>query len=353
MTRRFLLLLASIPVALPAWAQSPADIRPTYDKLCAGCHGLDARGTQQGPGLSGSSRLRRRNTQSIRNIIVKGVPSAGMPAFPLPEATVDGLVALVVSLNASAADVSVPGDRDAGRALFFGAAKCSSCHMVAGAGSAIGPDLSSVARELTVDQLRDAMVTPGASIANGYGLATVELGGGRTLRGFIRSRSRFDLSLQTFDGRLHPLSLDGAVRVVEERNSYMPAYRGSGADVQNLLAFLSGLTGVKPDVSAAPQPPAPGGVTFTDLLSPNPADWLTYNGSLSGNRYSLLKQINAANAGKLTLKWTFSIPLWQQFLPDTPYFRENMRYFGLETVPLVAGGIMYVTGPNQVFALDP
>ena len=29
-----------------------------------------------------------------------------------------------------------------------------------------------------------------------------------------------------------------------------------------------------------------------------------------------------------------------------------MRYFGLETVPLVADGIMYATGPNQVFALD-
>jgi PQQ-dependent dehydrogenase (methanol/ethanol family) len=52
------------------------------------------------------------------------------------------------------------------------------------------------------------------------------------------------------------------------------------------------------------------------------------------------------------VKWTFSIPLWQQFLPDTPYYRQNMRYFGLETVPIVADGIMYVTGPNQVFALD-
>ena len=55
---------------------------------------------------------------------------------------------------------------------------------------------------------------------------------------------------------------------------------------------------------------------------------------------------------KLGLKWTFSIPLWTQFLPDTPYYRENMRYFGLETVPIVADGIMYVTGPNQAFALD-
>ena len=52
------------------------------------------------------------------------------------------------------------------------------------------------------------------------------------------------------------------------------------------------------------------------------------------------------------MKWTFSIPLWSQFLPDTPYFRENMQYFGLEVVPIVADGIMYVTGPNQAFALD-
>ena len=88
------------------------------------------------------------------------------------------------------------------------------------------------------------------------------------------------------------------------------------------------------------------------ILNPKPGDWLTYNGNLSGNRYSELKQINAANVNKLGLKWTFSIPLWSQFLPDTPYYRENMRYFGLETVPIVADGIMYVTGPNQAFALD-
>jgi alcohol dehydrogenase (cytochrome c) len=29
-----------------------------------------------------------------------------------------------------------------------------------------------------------------------------------------------------------------------------------------------------------------------------------------------------------------------------------MSYFGLETTPIAAAGVMYVTGPNQVFALD-
>jgi PQQ-dependent dehydrogenase (methanol/ethanol family) len=349
-----LILLGGTLLPLVCLSQTPAaDIRPTYDKLSAGCHGLDARGTQQGPGLTGNLRLRRRTPQSLRNVILKGVPSAGMPGFNLPDETVDALVALVVSLNASAADVKVPGNRDAGRAFFFGQGKCNTCHMVAGSGTPTGPDLSAIARDLTVDQLRDAMTTPSATIASGYRLATLQLTDGRTLRGFVRSRSRFDISVQDLKGRITPLSLDQVTRITEETTSLMPPVKAPPADLENLTAFLASLTGVKPDSTVIPQAPVSDGVRFSDLLNPKPGDWLTYNGNLSGNRYSQLKQINTTNAGRLVLKWTYSIPLWTQFLPDTPYFRENMRYFGLETVPIVADGIMYVTGPNQVFALDP
>lgn len=68
---------------------------------------------------------------------------------------------------------------------------------------------------------------------------------------------------------------------------------------------------------------------------PQPGDWLTYNGSNSANRYSALNQINIGNVASLKLKWIFPI-----------------SYFGLETTPLASGGALYVTGPNQVFALD-
>ena len=68
---------------------------------------------------------------------------------------------------------------------------------------------------------------------------------------------------------------------------------------------------------------------------PQPGDWLTYNGHDSGNRYSPLKRITTANVSSLTLKWVFPI-----------------QYFGLETTPLAADGVLYVTGPNQVFAID-
>ena len=95
------------------------------------------------------------------------------------------------------------------------------------------------------------------------------------------------------------------------------------------------------------------GIDFSSILNPKAGEWPTFNGNVSGNRYSPLTAINKSNVSKLSVKWTFSIPLWSLFHPDTPYYRQNMQYFGLETVPIVADGVMYVTGPNQVFALDP
>ena len=69
--------------------------------------------------------------------------------------------------------------------------------------------------------------------------------------------------------------------------------------------------------------------------APQPGDWLTYDGNLSANRYSPLKQIHRDNVASLKMKWVFPI-----------------QYFGLETTPLAADGVLYVTGPNQVYAID-
>src|SRR5437762_3781296 len=172
------------------------DAQENYQKLCSGCHGADAHGSQQGPGLAGNPGVRRRTVQSLRSVILKGIPSAGMPPFPMPDAQLDALVALVKSLNAPAADSKVPGDQAAGKEFFFGKGQCATCHMVYGAGEPVGPDLSNVARELTVDQIRQALLQPSAQISAGYALATVRLRDGGTLRGFVRNRTRFDIQMQ-------------------------------------------------------------------------------------------------------------------------------------------------------------
>ena len=328
-----------------------ADARQAYLKLCSGCHGVDARGSQQAPGLSQNANLRGKSVAALRQFIRDGVPASGMPAFNLPVNQLDELAALLVALNSSAAQAAVAGDRAAGETYFFGAGGCASCHMVFGKGKAVGPDLSETGKQSTVDEIRQALVSPATQVTPGYELATVRLKNGQTLRGFVRSQTNFALELQDLQGGFHSITTDEAAGIERADKPLMPAFSGTRDDFENVVAYLSGLTGI-PEGARGDPGAGGGGDAFAKILHAAPGDWPTYNGRLSGNRYSDLKEINTGNVARLRVKWTFSIPLWQQFLPDTPYFRENMRYFGLETVPVVVDGTMYVTGPNEVFALD-
>ena len=103
------------------------------------------------------------------------------------------------------------------------------------------------------------------------------------------------------------------------------------ADRRALANYLLGL-----NVGLVIRPVAVAEVTRKVTWGPPlPGDWLTYNGNDSGNRFSPLEQINTVNVSKLKLKWIFP-----------------MQAFGMETTPLAADGVLYVTGPNQVYALD-
>lgn len=323
-----------------------------YAKQCSGCHGADARGGEYGPPLAGNAQLRGRSVSWLRDFIRKGVPKSGMPAFHLPAKELEALAALIHSLNSPAAESQVPGDGAAGEKFFFGEGQCASCHMVDGRGSAIGPDLSDVAHKMAVAEMRTSLLQPSASLAPGYQMVTVNLRDGKTVRGFARSRSNFEIVVQDLKGQFHLLQISDVSSIAEEPQSQMPPLKTGREDLQNLLAFLSGLTGVKPGAIKAEAPSETTNVSFSRILHPRPGDWLTYNGNLSGNRYSDLAQINTSNVRQLRLKWVFTVPLWKQLLPDTSYFELNMQYFGLEVVPLVANGIMYATGPHRAYALD-
>jgi PQQ-dependent dehydrogenase (methanol/ethanol family) len=112
-------------------------------------------------------------------------------------------------------------------------------------------------------------------------------------------------------------------------DSGMPPFDLPPADLDAVAAFVREINAhAKPAKAGAPVPRIQWG-------TPLPGDWLTYNGNLSANRYSPLAQINTANVGGLRLKWIFPI-----------------SHFGLEVTPLESSGVMYVTGPNQVFAID-
>ena len=333
-----------------AAAASPEDGGKIFAARCAVCHGADARGGEQAPPLAGNSDLKGKSVDWLRHIIQNGIPSGGMPAFHLNDRELDAVAATVASFNATGS--TVPGDRAAGKRYFFGRGKCASCHMVDGEGSPVGPDLSNVATELTTEKIRRALLQPDAHLTEGYEAVTVRLRDGQALHGFARSQSDFETVLQDTKGQLHFLRQSDIASIRQDEQSPMPPVDATPEELQNLMAYLGGLTGVKPGVAASGETSDSRGIAFSDILHPKPGEWLTYNGNLSANRYSELSGINAGNVKQLQLAWIYTVPLWKQLYPDTPYFRENLKYLGLETTPLVADGMMYATGPQQAYALD-
>jgi alcohol dehydrogenase (cytochrome c) len=65
-------------------------------------------------------------------------------------------------------------------------------------------------------------------------------------------------------------------------------------------------------------------------------DWPSYNGQTTGGRYSELTQITNTNASQLQPKWIFTL--------------RNTRE--VQSTPIVADGVMYVTYANECYALD-
>ena len=90
-----------------------------------------------------------------------------MPAFPLPDEQLSPLAEYIHSLNATAFESRPPGDKAAGESFFFGAGNCATCHTVAGRGGSNGPDLSGIARQLTLPELEQSLTDPSARIATG------------------------------------------------------------------------------------------------------------------------------------------------------------------------------------------
>ena len=354
--RTFATLVVGINLTFVAvtglWGQdtSSADGAKIFAVRCSVCHGADARGGEQAPPLAGNSDLKGKSLDWLRNIIHNGIPTGGMPAFNLNDQDLNAVAATVYSFNSPGA--AVPGDRAAGKQYFFGQGKCAGCHMVNGEGASVGPDLSNVANELTTAKIRQALLQPNAHMTPGYEAVTVRLRDGGTLHGFARSQSDFETVLQDSKGQFHFLQAKDIASISQDEQSPMPPVNATPEELQNLMAYLGGLTGVMPGTATTAEPSQAEGVSFSDILHPKSGDWLTYNGNLGANRYSELSGINTGNAKQLQLQWIYTVPLWKQFFPDTAYFRENVKYLGLETTPLVVDGIMYATGPYQAYALD-
>jgi alcohol dehydrogenase (cytochrome c) len=340
LSRSSIAAAAFMLVAAAVHAQPLDEGRKAYEARCASCHGADGEGGGHGPGFVNVRPPRARSRAELRDLIRKGIADAGMPAFSMPDAELDAVAAYVEALRAPAADRPLPGNADAGERLFRGEGTCATCHMIRGRGGIFGPDLTNLARERRVGQI-ERIFKPAADAQppSSARHISVRLRDGRRVQGIAKYESAFDLGVQTMDARFVSLSRSS----IAELTIVPPlaAHVGVAPErTQDLLAYLTRLTadrspratftGTDEIAHAAP-------LAFDDIARPRPGEWPTYNGHVSGNRHSSLREIDGSNVARLAPRWMFPVPSAQG---------------SLQVTPVVVDGLMYVTAVNAVWALD-
>ncbi|MES2292446.1 MAG: PQQ-dependent dehydrogenase, methanol/ethanol family [Pseudomonadota bacterium] len=317
--------------------------RALFNSTCAACHGQDATGGR-GPALNTGAFNHGSGDYDIFQVIHGGVAGTEMPNFSaLPSDDVWRLVTYIKSLsnssaNASAAPAAVAsGDAAAGRALFFGAGNCTSCHEINGQGSDFAPDLSAEGQR-PVATIRADLAHPER---RGRGFrgpvarrVTVTMKDGRKYTGLTRAEDSFSLDLEQADGKFALLN-KADIAGQADAGRLTPSNELTPQQTDEIVAFLA--TQMQRDFAQTSKVTPTPVLPYDRIAKAEPKNWATYWGDYKGFHFSALDQINKQNVRNLAGRWS------------TPLLGESI----LEATPIVVDGVMYISGsPGEVYALD-
>ncbi len=212
-----------------------------FSSACSGCHGVKGEGGR-GPNLADGHLIRDVNPQLLFGAIRKGVPGTTMPPFDWPDEKIWQALAYVSSLSSPAFAARVPGDPQAGGAIFYGKGGCSDCHTILGRGRFVGPDLSNAGMTHSWKQLRDALLDPASRSRVGFQGVTVTTRSGELTSGVLRNNTNYSLQVQDMRGNLHLFLMQDVREVKYKTKSLMPDdydRRLTSQEIEDLLAFLS------------------------------------------------------------------------------------------------------------------
>ena len=358
--------------SVPGFAQAAPDHgAAVFGRSCAGCHGADGKGSDRGPSIATMPTTIARSDADLIGIVHNGISGKGMPPFSfLGDDAIKDVVQHLRALQgvtAGAVEAPMTGNAEAGRALFFGKAGCSTCHMVKGEGGFIASDMTAYGQSRGVEAIKRAIVSPDAEVPREARVVEVKTKDGGKLVGVLRSEDNLNLAVQTEDGRYHFLTRDSLADVTYTGHSLMPLDYGtrlSATELDDLAAFLI-VTGKSTPAETVAKKRRGGELRMMLGLGGCCAayrrprwdrarrglwmssrviccrkeirdNWVSYNGDYTGKRYSSLTEVTPANVKQLGAKWIF----------------HTKNAGVLQVTPVVVAGVMFVTGSNDAYALD-
>jgi mono/diheme cytochrome c family protein len=232
-----------------------------YSTSCAKCHGLDARGTSNGPDLIRSVAVLHDRAQQLHGAeLAPLLQKKPDHAFDLSQAQVADLAqfftravnGILRSGYSNQPTNMLSGDPKAGEAFFNGAGGCSKCHSATG-------DLAGIGAKLDPATLQQRFVFPQAGgFGRGRGAAAAAAAGpprpvtkvtvtppsGPAISGTLVRIDDFDVSLMDSTGAYHTFARMPDMKVdVDDPYAAHIALLGkyTDADMHNLTAYLESL----------------------------------------------------------------------------------------------------------------
>lgn len=224
---------------------------------CAFCHGLGAKGGGRGPDLTRTPKKHGDSDADIYNTINNGVPGTAMPpngstgqGVGMTEEEIWQVITYIRSVEKKPS--AVHGDASRGKALFFGSAGCATCHMFAGKGGRLGPDLTTAGTARSNDYLVESLRNPSRRLAQGlieamkefpveYQTVNAVAPDGTKYQGTLLNEDAFSVQFIDTREKIHSFDKAGLKSLQISRESMMPAYDEKQLpekDLQDLLAFL-------------------------------------------------------------------------------------------------------------------
>jgi cytochrome c oxidase cbb3-type subunit 3 len=233
--------------------------RALFDSTCAACHGLDGRGGERGPDIAERQQVLQLSDAETLAVLRNGKIAAGMPAFgSLGNAPLKQLLAYLRTLQGKGENrtAALPGDAAKGKALFFGKARCSECHMAHGQGGFIGRELTAYGAAHSLAEIRNNIVGPLDNANHANRMFTVTLRDSQKITGVIRNEDNFSIQLQSQDGAFHFVSRADIANTQMLSDPIMPVNYGkilTPAELDDLVSYLVKEAGGKVTVKKEPE----------------------------------------------------------------------------------------------------